>query len=45
MKEARKELKILSNTMDTSGEVVILVKYSPKQEQKLESIKVKYEED
>ena len=40
-----KESKILSDTMDTSGEIVILVKYLPKQEQKLESIKVTYEED
>ena len=31
--------------MDTSGEIAILVKYSPKREQKLESIKVTYEED
>ena len=40
-----KESKILSDTMDTSGEIAILVKYLPKQEQKLESIKVTYEED
>ena len=31
--------------MDASGEIAILVKYSPKREQKLESIKVTYEED
>ena len=31
--------------MDTSGEIAILVKYSPKREQKLESIKVTYDED
>ena len=31
--------------MDNSGEIAILVKYSPKREQKLESIKVTYEED
>ena len=31
--------------MDTSGEIAILVKYWPKREQKLESIKVTYEED
>ena len=45
VKEATKESKILSDTMDTSGEIAILVKYSPKREQKLESIKVTYEED
>ena len=45
VKEATKQSKILSDTMDTSGEIAILVKYSPKQEQKLESIKVTYEED
>ena len=31
--------------MGTSGEITILVKYSPKREQKLEPIKVTYEED
>ena len=31
--------------MDTSGEIAILIKYSPKREQKLESIKLTYEED
>ena len=36
---------ILSDTMGTSGAIAILVKYSPKREQKLESIKVMYEED
>ena len=45
MKEATGESKILSDTMDTSGEIAILVKYLPKREQKLESIKVTYEED
>ena len=45
VKEATKESKILSDAMDTSGEIAILVKYSPKREQKLESIKVTYEED
>ena len=45
MKETPKESKILSDTMDTSGEIAILVKYSPKREQKLEPIKVTYEED
>ena len=45
VKETTKESKILSDTMDTSGEIAILVKYSPKREQKLESIKVMYEED
>ena len=45
VKEATKESKILSDTMDTSGEIAILVKYSPKREQKLESIKVTYEEN
>ena len=45
VKETTKESKILSDTMDTSGEIAILVKYSPKREQKLESIKVTYEED
>ena len=38
VKEATKESKILSDTMDTSGEFAILVKYSPKREQKLELI-------
>ena len=45
VKETTKESKILSDTMDTSGEIAILVKYSPKREQKLESIKVTYQED
>ena len=45
VKETTKESKILSDTMDTSGEIAILVKYSPKREQKLESIKVTYEEN
>ena len=45
VKEATKESKMLSDTMDTSGKIVILVKYSPKRKQKLESIKVTYEED
>ena len=45
VKETTKESKILSDTMDTNGEIAILVKYSPKREQKLESIKVTYEED
>ena len=45
VKETTKESKILSDTMDTSGEIPILVKYSPNREQKLESIKVTYEED
>ena len=45
VKEATKELKILSATMDTSGEIAILAKYLPKREQKLESIKVTYEEN
>ena len=45
VKEKTKESKILSDTMDNSGEIAILVKYSPKREQKLESIKVTYEED
>ena len=45
MKETTKISKILSDTMDTSGEISILIKYLPKQEQKLESIKVTYEED
>ena len=45
VKETTKESKILSDTMDTSGEVAILVKYSPKREQKLKSIKVTYEKD
>ena len=45
VKETTKESKILSDTMDTSGEIAILVKYSPKREQKLEPIKVTYEED
>ena len=44
VKETTKESKILSDTMDTSREIAILVKYLPKQEQKLESIKVTYEE-
>ena len=44
VKETKKS-KILSDTMDTSGEIAILVKYSPKRVQKLESIKVTYEED
>ena len=45
MKEVTKELKILSDIMDTSDDIAILVKYSSKREQKLESIKVTYEED
>ena len=45
VKEATQELKILSNTMDTSGEIAMLVKYSPKLEQKMESTKVTHEED
>ena len=45
VKETTKESKILSDTMDTSGEIAILVKYSPKREPKLESIKITYEED
>ena len=45
VKETTKKSKILSDTMDTTGEIAILVKYSPKREQKLESIKVMYEED
>ena len=45
VKETTKESKILSDTIDTTGEIAILVKYSPKREQKLESIKVTYEED
>ena len=44
LKEITKECKILSDTMDTSDEIAMLVKYSPKREQKLESIKVTYEE-
>ena len=36
VKEATKESNILSNTIDTSGEIAILLKYSPKREQKLE---------
>ena len=42
VKETTKESKILSHSMDTSGEIAILVKYSPKREQKLESIKATY---
>ena len=42
---SNKGSKILSDTTDTSGGIAILVKYSPKREQKLESIKVTYEED
>ena len=45
VKETTKESTTLSDTMDTSGEIVILVKYSPKREQKLELIKLTYEED
>ena len=45
VKETTKEFKILSDTMDTSDEIAIIVKYSPKRDQKLESIKVTYEED
>ena len=45
VKEATNESKILSDTMDTSGEIAILVKYSSKPEQKLEWIKVTYEKD
>ena len=45
VKEITKESRILSDTMDTSDEIAILVKYSPKREQKLESIKITYEED
>ena len=45
VKEATKESKTLSNTMDTSGKIAILVKYLPKREQKLELMKVTYEED
>ena len=45
VKETTKESKILSDTMDTSGEIAILVKYTPKREQKLASIKVMYEEE
>lgn len=45
VKETTKESKILSNTMDTSGEIAKLIKYSPKREKKLESIKVTNEED
>ena len=45
VKDTTKESKILSETMDTSGEIAVLVKYSPKREQKLESIKEMEEED
>lgn len=39
VKEMAKESKSLSNTMDTSAEITILIKYSPKTEQILEQIK------
>ena len=39
VKEMTKESKILSNAMDTSAEITILIKYSPKREQMLEQIK------
>lgn len=45
VKETTKESKILTDAMDTSAEIAILIKYSPKREQKLESIKLTYEED
>ena len=46
VKETTKESKFLSNAMDTSAEIAVLIKYSPKREQKLELIKeVSFEED
>lgn len=45
VKDTTNESKILSHTMDTTGEIAVLVKYSPKREQKLEAIKVIDEED
>ena len=45
VKETTKECKILSETMGTSSEIAKLIKYSPKREQKLESIKVTYEDE
>ena len=39
VKEMTKESKILSNAMDTSAEITILIKYFPKREQMLEQIK------
>lgn len=45
VKDTTKKCKILAETLGTSGEIAKLIKYSPKREQKLESIKVTYEEE
>ena len=33
MKDANKELRIFSETMGTAGEIIVLIKFSPKREQ------------
>ena len=44
VKETTKQSKLLADAMDVTGEIAVLVKYSPKREQQLESIKLSYEE-
>ena len=40
VKETTKESKLLSDAMDVGAEIAILIKFSPKREQKLEAIKI-----
>ena len=44
VKETTKQSKLLADAMGVTGEIAILVKYSPKREQQLEFIKLSYEE-
>ena len=44
VKETTKQWKLLADAMGVTGEIAVLVKYSPKREQQPESIKLSYEE-
>ena len=44
VKETTKQSKLLADAMGVTGEIAILIKYSPKREQQLEFIKLSYEE-
>ena len=45
VKEIAKESKLLSDAMDVGAGIAILIKFSPKREQKLEAIKSSSEEE
>ena len=45
VKDLTKQSKLLSDTMDTAGEIVVLIKFSPKRETMLTSLKEVTDED